>query len=125
MKLKIILVVAVLVLAGIAGWQIGSSELANMQLQEDMRDLASQAGARIGLSQQGTEEDLRNAVIRKARDRDIELDPSQVTVNITVERSSNGDHSTIYLAADYTVPVSLPGYSFNVHFTPSSDKRTF
>ena len=40
-KLIIVLGVAVLVLAASAGWQIGACEIANMNLQEEMRDMAS------------------------------------------------------------------------------------
>ncbi|MGA2743145.1 MAG: hypothetical protein ABSE44_00495 [Candidatus Sulfotelmatobacter sp.] len=65
--LKIILGLAVLILVTMAGWQIGSSEVANMNLP--------------------------------------------------------GEKSILYVAADYTVPVNLVFYSFNLHFTPSSDKK--
>jgi len=29
------------------------------------------------------------------------------------------------VAADYSVPVALPGYSFTLHFNPSSGNRGF
>ena len=50
-KVKLILGLAVLALAGVAGWRIASCELANIELREDMRDLAAQVGSRIGLTQ--------------------------------------------------------------------------
>ena len=118
-KAKIILGLAVLGLAVIAGWQIGSGELANLELQGDLRDLAAQVGTRIGLDPMSTEEELRNAVIRKAQGHDIELEPGQVTVR----RTGAADASVVYLAADYRVRVKLPGYSFTLHFTPSSAKK--
>jgi hypothetical protein len=31
----------------------------------------------------------------------------------------------VYVAADYSVPVTLPGYSLTLHFTPSSGNRGF
>jgi hypothetical protein len=49
-KAKLILGLAVLALAVIACWQIGSCELADFELHEDLRDLAAQGGARIGLA---------------------------------------------------------------------------
>ncbi|MGD1211809.1 MAG: hypothetical protein ABR973_10695 [Candidatus Acidiferrales bacterium] len=49
-KAKLILGLAVLALAIIAGWPIASCELANLELREDLRDLAAQNGARIGLA---------------------------------------------------------------------------
>lgn len=117
-KAKIILGSAVLGLAVIAGWQIGSSELANLELQGDLRDVAAQVGTRIGLDAQSTEEELRNVVIRKAQQHDIQLDPGQVTVI----RTGTGESSVVYLAADYKARVNLLGYSLALHFTPSSKR---
>ena len=118
-RAKVILGLAVLALAAIAGWQIGSCEVANLALQGDLRDLAAQVGTRIGLDAQSTEEELRNAVIRKAQEHDIELEPGQVTVR----RMGTGTSSTVYLAADYKARVKLLGFSFTLHFTPSSAKK--
>ncbi len=102
-----------------AGWQIGAWELANINLQEDMRDLASQAGAHIGVVAPMSDEDLSRAIVRKAWDHGIELKPTEVTVR----RTDTGETSRLYLAADYTVPVNLPLVSFTLHFMPSSDKK--
>ena len=94
-KIKVIIGIAVLVVMVALGWQIGSCELANLELQDDMRDLASQAGARIGFVEPRSDEDLRRAVMRKAKEHDIELDPDQVRV----QRMGPVDASTVYLAA--------------------------
>lgn len=120
-KVKIMIGIAILVVIVVVGWQIGSCELANFQLQDDMQDLASQAGARVGFIEPRSDEDLRRAVMRKAREHDIELDPGQVRV----QRTGPVDASTVYLAADYTALVKLPGASFSLHFTPSTGKKTF
>lgn len=120
-RIKIIVVIAVLVLAVVAGWQIGSCELANIQLQEDLRDLASPAVTRYGYPSARSDDDFRDAVIHKAKEHDIKLQPNQVTV----ERRGSGIDSTVYLAAEYSVPVNLRWYSFTLHFTPSSTKRAF
>jgi hypothetical protein len=117
-KAKVILGVAVLASAVIAGWQFGSCELANLELQSDLRDLAAEVGTRIGLDARSTDEQLRNAVIHKAEGHDIQLEPAQVTVI----RSDSAADSTVYLAVDYTARVNLFVYSFNLHFTPSSKK---
>jgi len=45
------------------------------------------------------------------------LTPNQVTVR----RTGEGVSAVIYLAADYTEPVNLPGLSFNLHFTTTSE----
>jgi hypothetical protein len=117
-KAKLIAGLAVLALAVVAGWPIASCELANFELHEDMRDLAAQIGGRIGLTPWSTDEDLRSAVIRKAKEHEIQLEPGQVTV----QRTGSHEAPTIYLAADYKVRVKLLGFSFTFHFTPSSAK---
>src|SRR5271155_161645 len=88
---------AILALAITAGWQIASCELANRLLQEDLRDLSVQGAACIGLSAPSSDDDLRNAVIAKAKEHDILLQPNQVTV----ERAPEGQLPVFYLAADY------------------------
>ena len=120
-KVKIFIGIAVFVGMVVVGWQIGSCELANIELQDDMQDLAAQAGTRIGFVEPRSDEDLRRAVMRKAKEHDIELDPDQVRV----QRTASVDMSTVYLAADYTVLVRLPGGSFTLHFTPSTGKKMF
>ena len=117
-KAKLILGLAVLALAVVAGWRIASCELANFELHEDMRDLAAQIGGRIGLTPWSTDEDLRSAVVRKAKEHEIQLEPGQVTV----QRTGSYEAPIIYLAADYKVRVKLLGFSFTFHFTPSSAK---
>jgi len=113
-KLMIVLVLAALALS--AGWQIASVELANMNLQEEMRDLASQAGAHVGFVPPSSDEDAKQSVVRKAKEHGIDITPEQVTV---VRRGSE-DHSTLHLSADYYVHVSLGLFSFQMHFTPST-----
>ncbi len=117
-KAKLIVGLAVLALAVVAGWGIASCELANFELHEDMRDLVAQIGGRIGLTPWSTDEDLRSAVIRKAKEHEIQLEPGQVTV----QRTGSKEAPIIYLAADYKVRVKLLGFSFTFHFTPSSAK---
>jgi hypothetical protein len=117
-KIILILGLAVLVLAGEAGWQIASCELSNFELHDDMRFLAVQIGRRIGLKSPSTDEDLRNAVIREAQEYDIDLAPEQVTVR----RTGTEEEPIIYLAADYKARVKLFGFPLMLHFTPSSAK---
>jgi hypothetical protein len=117
-KVMFLIGIAVLALALNIGWQIVSCELGNRQLEEDLRDLASRNAEHIGLSAPTTDDDLRNSVVRAARELDIVLDPDQVTVRHTVA----GESSAVHLAADYTARVRLPGLSLPFHFAPSSDR---
>jgi len=57
------------------GWQIGASELTYYQLQDELKDLASPNSARIGLASPSSDDDLRQAVISKARAHEIGLEP--------------------------------------------------
>jgi hypothetical protein len=117
-KAKLILGLAILGLVVAAGWQIASCEIANLELQTDMRDIAAQVASRIGLEAPNSDEDLRNAVIHKAEEHDIQLEPVQVTV----QHTGSGKTSAINIAADYKARVNLLVYSFTLHFTPSSAK---
>ena len=101
------------------GWRVGSDEVANFQLQDDLQDLVSPNYIRYAPPR--SDDDLRAAVIRKARELGVQLTPDQVTV----QRRASGVTPAVYLAVDYRVPVNLPGFSFAMHFTPSSIKDAF
>lgn len=119
-RIKQIVVLVVLALAAFAGWRVGSCEVANLEFQEDLHDLASRSSFRFGNAPPRSEDDMREAVIRKAGEYGIELSPQQVTV-----RPGSNPNAAMFLAADYDVPVNLPRVSFTLHFTPSSEKSTF
>jgi hypothetical protein len=115
--IKAILGIAVVVFMVIAGAKIIPPELANYSFQDDLRQIAVTGGA----NPSKTDEDLRNFVLNKAHDHDIPLQPTQVTV----QRMNTPGLSAVYLAVDYSVPVDLPGYSFQMHFTPTSGNKGF
>lgn len=117
-RIKIILCVAIVIVAMVAGWQVGTAEIANLNLQEDLRDMASQAGTHVGVVAPSTDEETARTIVRKASEHGIELSPDQVTVR----RATSGEMSTWYLAADYTAPVHLGVVTLRLHFTPSSAK---
>jgi len=100
-----------------AGFQIVPPELTNFSFNDDLKDISMMAGANLRV----TDEDLVNQVIKKAQDHNIQLTPEQVTV----QRIGTPGAPAVYIAADYTVPVTLPGYSFTMHFTPSSGNKGF
>lgn len=115
-KAPVILGLAALSLAAFAAWQIAACYVANSELQSDMKDLAVQNGARIGWVAFSTEEELRDAVIARAKQHGIQLAPEQVTV----QRTLTPRMLEISLAANYEARVNLLGFSFTIHFTPSS-----
>lgn len=114
-----LLLVAALFLAAALVWTVSSAEMANVNLQEDMRDLAAQGGAQIGLVAPSTDEDITKIVASKAQEHGIALKPEQVIVR----RTGSGETSKLYIAAHYTVSVNCWLFSFNLHFAPASDKK--
>ncbi len=98
-----------------AGFQVVPPELNNYSFQDDLRNIALTGGA----NPHETDQDLLDSALRKAREHGIALTPEQ----ITVQRIGTPGAPAVYVAADYTVPISLPGYSFTLHFTPSSGNK--
>jgi hypothetical protein len=99
------------------GFQIIPPELTNYSFKDDLRNEAMVGGA----NPHTTDQELMDAVIKKAAEHQIMLKPE----NVTVQRIATPGLNSVYLAADYIVPVNLPGYSFNLHFTPSSENKGF
>lgn len=119
MRRSVIIVVIVVVLAAPLAWQIVSCEIANSELQEDLRDLASQNAARLGLSPANTDDDFRNRVVEKAREHGIRLEPDQVTV----ERTGSEDASAVNLSVDYKTTIGFSGLGFPLHFNPRAQGK--
>ncbi len=97
------------------GFQIIPPELTNYSFQDDLRNIAMVGGA----NPHQTDQELLDAVIKKAQEHQITLAPEQVTIT----RIGTPGAPAVYVGADYSVPVNLPGYSFTLHFTPSSGNR--
>ena len=115
--LKAIVGFLIIIAAIYAGFQIIPPELTNYSFADDLRTVALTGGA----NPHTTDQELVDAVIKKAHEHQIVLTPESVTV----QRIGTPGAPAVYVAADYSVPVSLPGYSFNLHFTPSSGNKGF
>jgi hypothetical protein len=116
-KLKLIVGAALVIVAVMGAGKAGLAEWSNLQFQDDLRDISSNLGARVGANAPRSDPELRDLVLRKAEERGIELDPRQVTI------SHPPSAPLVYLAADYDVTIKLPWYSFSLHFTPTSEKK--
>jgi len=66
-----------------------------------------------------TEDDVREAVLKQARNYDIPLTPKQVHVT----RVGGMGNGTLTIEAEYSVPIELPGYSKTLDFHVSSKNR--
>ena len=99
-----------------AAWQVGTCVLGDVELKDDLQDIASQPAVHIGLASGPSDDDLRETVMRKAEKYNIALAPEQVIV------AHNGYDAagTIYLEADYSVPIYLPHFQFSMYFNPST-----
>jgi len=100
-----------------AGFQIIPPELSNYSFQDDLKSIAMVGSSNLHQSDQ----ELIDAVMKKALEHDIHLTPEQVTV----QRIGSPGSLAVYVAAEYSVPVDFPGYSFTLHFTPSSGNKGF
>jgi hypothetical protein len=108
-----LVIVAVVVLL----FQIVPPMMNNYSFEDDLRTVALMDGSNL----QKTDDDIRNDVLRKAKDEGLPLGPKQ----ITVQHINTPGMSAVYVAADYTVTINFPGYSFDMHFTPSSGNKSF
>jgi hypothetical protein len=91
--------------------------LANYSFQDDLKTVAMMDSANL----QKTDEDVRTDVVRKAKEHDLPVEAKQVTV----QRLNTPGLTAVYVAAEYSVTVSLPGYSFDMHFNPTSGNKGF
>ena len=111
--------VGFLVIIGLiyAGFQVIPPELNNYSFSDDLRNIAMVGGA----NPHETDQSLIDAVVKKAQEHDIPLTPEHVTL----QRVGTPGAPAVFLAADYSVLVNLPGYSFTLHFSPSSGNKGF
>jgi hypothetical protein len=116
-KVKVILGLLLFALIASVVWQLVACEIANAEFKDELKDVASLSGARIGLAAQQTDDDLRASVIRKAASHDIRMTPQQ----ILIRRSGSEEDPHIYLMAKYRERIWVPGVALVLHFTAASE----
>ena len=114
---KAIVGILVIIAAVYSVFQIAPVEMNNYSFQDDLRQIAITGAS----SPNKTDDDLRVMVLNKAKEHDLPLLPA----GITVQRIGTPGAPAVYVGADYSVPIDLPGYSFALHFTPSSGNKGF
>jgi hypothetical protein len=112
---KAVLGFVAVILVVIALFQVAPPIMANFSFQDDLRQVAMIAGG----NPQKTDDDVRNDVLRKAKEHDLPISEKQVKV----ERILTPGLMAVYVSADYSVPINLPGYSFDMHFNPTSGNK--
>ena len=98
-------------------FQIVPPILTNYSFTDDLKTVAMMDSANL----QKSDDEVRNDVLKKAKEHDLQLTPKQVSV----QRINTPGLSAVWVAADYSVAVNLPGYSFDMHFTPDSGNKGF
>jgi hypothetical protein len=96
-------------------FRVGPPMMANYSFEDDLRNVALMDGGNF----QKTEDDVRNDVMRRVKEQNLPIQAKQVTV----QRINTPGMSALYIAADYSVPINLPFYSFEMHFTPDSGNK--
>ena len=114
--IKAVIGLLVILFVVVACFQVVPPLMANYSFQDDLKNVALMDGAT-----QKTDEEVRNDVMKKVKEHDLPIEPKQVTV----QRINTPGLTAVYVAADYSVTISLPGYSFDMHFTPSSGNKGF
>lgn len=108
--LKAIIGVAVVVGGTYCGYLLIPPYFNNYQLQDYI-----ESEARINTYTTKPEQDIKDGVIKQARNLEIPLQPE----NITVLRGTG----ELQISCSYTVHVDLPGYPLDLKFAPSSKSR--
>jgi hypothetical protein len=105
---------ALFVAMAIVGIKIVPVYFSNYQFEDSIKNEALQStyGSR-------SEDDIRDAVIKHAKEYDIPLTTKQVHV----QRTGTNGAGSLSIEVDYSVPINLPGYSTTVEFHPSSKNK--
>jgi hypothetical protein len=115
-KIKVIAGFCLFGLLLATGWQIGTCQLNNFLLKDDLKDLAAMNASRIGLAGPESDADLRAMVIRKARAHSIYINPDQ----IVLVWSGSREKPEVFIATKYKARVFLPGFALVFHYTATS-----
>lgn len=114
---------AILLCIVAVGWQIASAELSNIELHDDLSEIAAQNSSNIGLAAPKTDDQVREDVVSAAAECGIHLQPDDVRLQrITITRPYSVNITRFELAVSYTTHVRLLLWSFDLHFDQTSAK---
>jgi hypothetical protein len=112
--LKMIVGLAVVVAMVVVGVKVIPVYFANYQLEDVIKTEALQSTYSTR-----TPDDIRDAIIKRAKDCDIPLTAKQVHV----ARSGSNGTGSLVIEVRYTATIDLPGYSTTVEFNPSTKNK--
>jgi len=112
--LKLILIFGLFAAVGLVGIKVIPPFFSNYEFEDSIKNEALQSTYSTR-----SEDDIRESVIKHARDYDIALTPKQVKVS----RTGGYGNGNLLIEADYSVLLELPGYSTTLNFHPSTANR--
>jgi hypothetical protein len=110
-KINSLLVLIILCAFAFAAVKIVPPEFANYQMQDSM-----ETEARFAIANRKPVEEIRDDIWKKAQELGIPVKRDDIKV-VT-------NQSTIEISINYTVPIDLQVYQFNLDFHPHADNRT-
>jgi hypothetical protein len=110
-RLKAILYTAVFAFAIYSAVKMVPPYLANYQIADKMQETA-----RFAVVNRYDEEKVRDVIFREIQDLEIPVKREEIKV------VSNA--AEVKISLDYTVPIDLLFYHFDLHFTPSSVNKS-
>ncbi len=111
-KLKAIVVTAIILFAIYSAVKIVPAYVKEYQLQDKMQEQA-----RFGVVNRYPEEKIREIIFKEVQDQGLEDRIKREDIKIVANTG------IVKIAIDYTVPVDLLVYHFDLHFTPSSENK--
>lgn len=110
-KLKAVVITAIIVLIIYCAVKIVPAYVSDYQLSDKMQEQA-----RFAVVNRYNEDQIRDNVFKMAQDLDLPVKREEIKVLST--------NSVVKISVDYTVPVDLPFYHLDLHFTPSSENKS-
>ncbi len=112
--LKLVFGFAVFGVLALVGLKVIPPYFSNYELEDAIKTESVQATYSTR-----SEEDIRDTIIKQARNYDIALTPKQVKVT----RVGGFGSGSLNIEAEYSVPLELPGYSTTLEFHPSTKNK--
>jgi hypothetical protein len=112
--LKLIFGLGLFIAVGIAGFKVIPPFFSNYEFEDAIKTEALQSTYTTR-----SEDDVRQAVIKRAKDFDISLTEKEVRVT----RTGSSGNGSLSISVDYSIPVEMPGYSTTLDFHPSTSNK--
>jgi hypothetical protein len=112
--LKLIFGFTLFALVGLVGFKLIPPYFSNYEFEDSIKTESIQA-----TYTSRSEDDIREAVVKEARNYDIPLTAKQVKVS----RVGGLGTGSLNIEAESSVPIDLPGYSTTLEFHPSTKNK--